>query len=196
MMCVKDFITTPPLRQRQSENMTRPPVPKPPASITYSPDSNASRHDRQDGGGLGSRSLKTLFPNAELNLLSPGSGCPLQAGTGHGRPGRAPGRCVVTSLLHGVVEGPVADDRMSSFPLDCCCCRGTCRVGLRLLVRRQRGRVPDGARSLPCVVAQRSCAGSGPLPRALLVGACNRGPPSLVSASMSGLSCPVLPRRL
>ena len=38
--------------------------------------------------GLG---LKTLFPNAELNLLSPGSGCTLQAGTGHGRPGRAPG---------------------------------------------------------------------------------------------------------
>ena len=36
---------------------------------------------------------KTLFPNAELNLLSPGSGSPLQAGTGHGRPGRAPGRC-------------------------------------------------------------------------------------------------------
>ncbi len=36
---------------------------------------------------------KTLFPNAELNLLSPGSGCPLQAGTGHGQPGRAPGRC-------------------------------------------------------------------------------------------------------
>jgi hypothetical protein len=36
---------------------------------------------------------KTLFPNAELNLLSPGSGCPLQAGTGHGLPGRAPGRC-------------------------------------------------------------------------------------------------------
>ena len=28
---------------------------------------------------------KTLFPNAELNLLSPGSGCKLQAGTGHGR---------------------------------------------------------------------------------------------------------------
>ena len=37
--------------------------------------------------------IETLFPNAELNLLSPGSGCPLQAGTGHGRPGRAPGRC-------------------------------------------------------------------------------------------------------
>jgi hypothetical protein len=36
---------------------------------------------------------KILFPNGELNLLSPGSGCPLQAGTGHGRPGRAPGRC-------------------------------------------------------------------------------------------------------
>ncbi len=37
--------------------------------------------------------IETLFPNAELNLLSQGSGCPLQAGTGHGRPGRAPGRC-------------------------------------------------------------------------------------------------------
>jgi hypothetical protein len=42
-----------------------------------------------------------LFRNGELNLLWPGSGCPLQAGTGHGRPGRAPGRCgcAVTSLL-------------------------------------------------------------------------------------------------
>jgi hypothetical protein len=37
------------------------------------------------------QSVKNLFPNGELNLLSPGSGCPLQAGTGHGRPGRAPG---------------------------------------------------------------------------------------------------------
>ncbi len=37
--------------------------------------------------------MKTLFPNAELNLLSPDSGCPLQSGTGHGRPGRVPGRC-------------------------------------------------------------------------------------------------------
>ncbi len=35
--------------------------------------------------------MKTLFPNVELNLLSQGSGCPLQAGTGHGLPGRAPG---------------------------------------------------------------------------------------------------------
>ena len=40
----------------------------------------------------GARRGKTLFPNAELNLLSPGSGCPLQAGTGHVRPGRSPGR--------------------------------------------------------------------------------------------------------
>jgi hypothetical protein len=31
--------------------------------------------------------------NLELNLLSQGSGCPLQSGTGHGWPGRAPGRC-------------------------------------------------------------------------------------------------------
>ena len=36
---------------------------------------------------------KNLFPNADLNLLSLGSGCPLQAGTGHGRPGLAPVRC-------------------------------------------------------------------------------------------------------
>jgi hypothetical protein len=31
-----------------------------------------------------------MFRNGELNLLLPGSGCPLQAGTGHGRSGRAP----------------------------------------------------------------------------------------------------------
>jgi hypothetical protein len=36
---------------------------------------------------------KILFRNGELTLLLPGSGCPLQAGTGHGRPGRTPGRC-------------------------------------------------------------------------------------------------------
>jgi hypothetical protein len=42
-----------------------------------------------------------LFRNGDLNLLLPGSGCPLQAGTGHGLPGRALGRCgcAVTSLL-------------------------------------------------------------------------------------------------
>ena len=53
--------------------------------------------------------LRCLFPNAELNLLSPGSGCPLQAGTGHGLPGRAPGRCgcVVTSLLQRDCGGAV-----------------------------------------------------------------------------------------
>jgi hypothetical protein len=32
-------------------------------------------------------------PNGGLSRLSPGSGCPLRAGTGHGRPGRAPGWC-------------------------------------------------------------------------------------------------------
>jgi hypothetical protein len=36
---------------------------------------------------------KILFLNGELNLLWPVSGCPLQAGTGHGLPGQAPGRC-------------------------------------------------------------------------------------------------------
>jgi len=36
-----------------------------------------------------------------LNPLRPDSGCPLRAGTGHGRPGRTPGRCgcAVTSLM-------------------------------------------------------------------------------------------------
>jgi hypothetical protein len=45
--------------------------------------------------------LFVLFHNGELNLLLPGSGCPLQTGTGQGRSRRAPGRCgcVVTSLL-------------------------------------------------------------------------------------------------
>jgi hypothetical protein len=64
------------------------------------------------------------------------------------------------------VEGPVADDRMSSFPPACCCWRGTCRVGLRRRGGRRRGRGPVGARSRSCGAAQRSCAGSGPLPRA------------------------------
>jgi hypothetical protein len=59
-----------------------------------------------------------------------------------------------------------ADDRMSSFPPACCCWRGTCRVGLRRRGGRWRGRGPGGARSRPCGAAQRSCAGSGPLPRA------------------------------
>jgi hypothetical protein len=73
-----------------------------------------------------------------------GCGCPLQAGTGHGRPGRALGRCscVVTSLLHHTVEGPFADDRTSVFPPSCCCLRGACCGELCL-----RGGVP-GRRSL------------------------------------------------
>ena len=62
-MLLRIFITTSPLGHRQSENMTRPPVPKPPATTTYSPDSPAKRHDRQDGGGLGRRSLKR--PNTQ-----------------------------------------------------------------------------------------------------------------------------------
>jgi hypothetical protein len=32
-------------------------------------------------------------PNGGLSSLSPGSGCPLRAGTGHGWPGRALGWC-------------------------------------------------------------------------------------------------------
>jgi hypothetical protein len=77
------------------------------------------------------------------------------------------------------------------------------------------------ARIRPCVAAQRSCAGAGHLPRAgeqlwtasfcwggwlvrcgaathddRSVAACNRRPPSSTSVSTSGLSRPVLPRRL
>ena len=37
--------------------------------------------------------LGSTIKLSDLNLLSPSSGCPLQAGSGHGRPGRAPGRC-------------------------------------------------------------------------------------------------------
>ena len=57
-MLLRIVITTSPLRHRQRGNMTRSPVPKPPATTTYSPDSPARRHDRQDRGGLGRRSLR------------------------------------------------------------------------------------------------------------------------------------------
>jgi hypothetical protein len=97
-------------------------------------------------------------------------------------------------------------------------------VGLWRRVCLRRGRAPDAARSRPCGEAQLSCSGDGPLPRALAqlpvdcvllpggvagagagravthvtrsVAACNRGQPSSTSASMSGLSRPVLPCRL
>jgi hypothetical protein len=36
---------------------------------------------------------KLQFRNGELNLLWPVGGCQLQAGTGRGWPGQAPGRC-------------------------------------------------------------------------------------------------------
>ena len=68
----------------------------------------------------------------------------------------------MTSLLHHTVEGPVADDRMSSFPPACCCWQGSCREGLRRWGGRRGGRGPVGARSLPCGAAQRSCSGGGP----------------------------------
>ena len=56
-------------------------------------------------------------------------------------------------MLHHAVEGPVADDRMSSFPPACCCWQGTCREGLR-----RRGGGGGGARSGPAAgrVARRS----------------------------------------
>jgi hypothetical protein len=62
-----------------------------------------------EGGGRALAEGKILFRNGELNLLLPGSGCPLQAGTGHGRPGQAPGRCgcAVTSLLQRDCGGAV-----------------------------------------------------------------------------------------
>jgi hypothetical protein len=69
----------------------------------------------------------------------------------------------VTSLLYREVEGPVVDDKMSSFPPDCYCWQGTCRVGLRQRVGLRRGLVPGVDRSRPCGSAQRSCDGSGPL---------------------------------
>jgi hypothetical protein len=52
---------------------------------------------------------KNSVPNAGLNLLRPDSGCLLRAGTGHGRPGRAPRRCgcAVTSLLQRGCVGAV-----------------------------------------------------------------------------------------
>jgi hypothetical protein len=46
--------------------------------------------------------MSSPFRNGELNLLSPGSGCPLQVGAGHGRPGRAPGRCCWRGACRGV----------------------------------------------------------------------------------------------
>ena len=67
-------------------------------------------------------------------------------------------------MLHHTVEGPVADDRMSSFPPACCCWRGTCRVGLRRRGGRRRGRGLDGTRSRPCDAAQRSCVALAPFP--------------------------------
>ena len=60
---------------------------------------------------LGNRfeTKKKSVPNAGLNPLRPDGGCPLQAGTGHGQPGRAPGRCgcEVTSLLQRDCGGAV-----------------------------------------------------------------------------------------
>jgi hypothetical protein len=35
--------------------------------------------------------IEILFRNGEMSLFLVGRGCPLQAGTGHGRPGRDPG---------------------------------------------------------------------------------------------------------
>jgi len=57
----------------------------------------------------GAQSEESSFPNAGLNPLRPDMGCPLRAGTGHGRPGRAPGRCgcAVTSLLQRGCGGAV-----------------------------------------------------------------------------------------
>jgi hypothetical protein len=53
--------------------------------------------------------IENSVPNAGLNPLRPDGGCPLQAGTGHGRPGQAPGRCgcAVTSLLQRGCGGAV-----------------------------------------------------------------------------------------
>jgi hypothetical protein len=51
-MLLRIFITTSPLRHRQSESMTRSPVPKPPATTTYSPDPPRGVTTAKMGEGL------------------------------------------------------------------------------------------------------------------------------------------------
>ena len=121
-------------------------------------------------------------------------------------------------MLHRAVEGPVDDDRISSFPPTGCCWLGTCRVGLRLHGGPRRGRGPQPAVWRGAAVLGRRwppspCRGAAPCGLRLVAGgggwcwcgatnaarsvaACNRGPPSSTSAWTSGLSRPVLPRRL
>ena len=155
---------------------------------------------------------KTLFPNGELNLLSPGSGCPLQSGTGRGdifaasRGGGA--GCgqqdiLLSSdllLLSGDVSCGAAESGRSSAgagpgcglqPAVCC--------GAAVLRRRWppspcRDAAPCGL-SLDTGGVVWCCCGV--VTHALLsVSALNLGQPSSVSSSTSGLSSPVLPRRL
>ena len=79
-------------------------------------------------------------------------------------------------LLHRSVEGPVADNRRSSFPQACCCWRGTCRVGMRRRGGRRRGL--GQARPAACRVAWRIGPASAlaPFPvqggSSLLTGSC------------------------
>ena len=66
------------------------------------------------------------------------------------------------TLLHRAVEGPVADDRIFSFPptQTRCCWRGTCRVGLRWWGGRRQKRGPGAA----CSSAGRVARRGGPAP--------------------------------
>jgi len=95
---------------------------------------------------------KKFCSEAGLNLLRPDSGCPLRAGTGHGRPGRAPGRCgcAVTSLLQRGCGGAV------------CCRQDVCLAAIQLSCERDvaggslwrdgrwRGRAPGAALPSAC----------------------------------------------
>ncbi len=63
-------------------------------------------------------------------------------------------------MLHHAVEGPVADDRIFSFPPTRCCWRGTCRVGLRWRGGRRQKPGPGAA----CSSAGRVARRGGPAP--------------------------------
>jgi hypothetical protein len=67
-------------------------VPLPPRSSTQTV-TGCLRSVTNSKNLLLGNTIKILFHNGGLNLLSQGSGCPLQVGTRQGLPGRALGRC-------------------------------------------------------------------------------------------------------
>ncbi len=69
---------------------------------------------------------------------------------------------VVTSLLHHVVEGPVADDRTSSLPPSCCCWWGSVSCGAGAAGLASAGTGP-GRGPQPAVWPGQCCAAVLPL---------------------------------